>query len=90
MNQTPGWAPSGLTDEQHRNGKNAQKVQIWIESRANGEKSFFMAVEIHKPHVPFIAPQKCFDMYPKDGLKYVQPPSNFWDTVPKTAISKRF
>ena len=90
MNQTPGWGPSGLTDEQHRDGKNARKAQIWIESRAYGEKPFFMAVGIHKPHVPFLAPQKYFDMYPKDGLRYVKPPSNFWDTVPKTAISKRF
>ncbi len=90
MNQTPGWGPSGLTDEQHRDGKNARQAQDWIESKAYGDKPFFMAVGIHKPHVPFLAPQKYFDMYPKDGLKYIKSPSNFWDTVPKSSISKRF
>lgn len=90
MNQTPGWGPSGLKDEQHRDGKNARQAKSWIENNANGEKPFFLAVGIHKPHVPFLAPQKYFDMYPKDELKFVKPPSNFWDTVPKSSISKRF
>ncbi len=90
MNQTPGWGPSGLTDDQHRDGKNAQQAQTWIENRAYGERPFFLAVGIHKPHVPFLAPQKYFDMYPKDGLKYVKTLSHFWDTVPNSAISKRF
>jgi len=49
-----------------------------------------MAVGIHKPHIPFLAPDKYFDMYPKKDLKYVKTPSNFWDTVPMAAISKRY
>jgi iduronate 2-sulfatase len=89
-NQTPGWGPSGLTDEQHRDGKNARQAKDWIENKSFGDKPFFMAVGIHKPHVPFLAPQKYFDMYPKEDLKYIKPPSNFWDTVPKSSISKRY
>ena len=90
MNQTPGWGPSGLADEQHRDGKNARQACDWIEQRSFGDKPFFMAVGIHKPHVPFLAPDKYFEMYPKDELRYVKPPSNFWDTVPASSISKRY
>ena len=90
MNQTPGWGPSGLTDDQHRDGKNAVQALEWIEDRSFGDKPFFMAVGIHKPHVPFLAPDKYFEQYPKDGLKYVETPSNFWDTVPESSISKRY
>ena len=89
-NQTPGWGPSGLTDEQHRDGKNAAQALSWIENESYGDKPFFMAVGIHKPHVPFLAPQAYFDLYPKDDLKFVKPPSNFWDTVPRSSISKRY
>jgi len=90
MNQTPGWGPSGLTDEQHRDGKNALQARDWIEEKPFDEKPFFIAVGIHKPHVPFLAPQPYFDLYPKENLKFVRPPSNFWETVPPSAISKRF
>ncbi|MCB1121210.1 MAG: sulfatase-like hydrolase/transferase, partial [Verrucomicrobiae bacterium] len=90
MNQTPGWGPSGLIDEQHRDGKNAKQVIDWVENRRFGDKPFFIALGIHKPHVPFLAPDKYFDLYPKESLQFVNPPSNFWDTVPKTAISKRY
>ena len=60
MNQTPGWGPSGLSDDQHRDGKNALQALEWIEDRSFGDKPFFMAVGIHKPHVPFLAPDQVF------------------------------
>jgi arylsulfatase A-like enzyme len=90
MNQKPGWGPSGLTDEQHRDGKNAQQAREWIQNESYGDKPFLMAVGIHKPHVPFLAPDKYFEKYPKEGLAFDKPPSNFWDTVPKSSISKRY
>lgn len=90
MNQTPGWGPSGLTDAQHRDGKNAAQVREWIENESFGDAPFFMAVGIHKPHVPFLAPDKYFEMYPKKNLRYGYTPSNFWNTVPKSSISKRY
>lgn len=90
MNQTPGWGPSGLSDDQHRDGKNALQAMDWINSKPYGDKPFFMAVGIHKPHVPFLAPDMYFEKYPKEGLRFSKPPSNFWDTVPQSSISKRF
>jgi len=38
---------------------------------AHRDTPFFMAVGFHKPHDPFIAPKKYFDLYPLDKLPLV-------------------
>ena len=49
-----------------------------------------MACGIHKPHVPFLAPDKYFEMYPKERLVFDPASLEFWDTVPKIAQTKRY
>jgi len=86
----PGYGRSGLTDDQHADGKNARQAMAWLDQKAHGEKPFFMAVGIHKPHVPFLAPDAYFDLYPQEELDFVKPPADFWDEAPKTAMVKRY
>ena len=88
--QQPGYGPSGLKDDQHRDGRNARKVVEWLDKKSYGDKPFFITVGIHKPHVPFIAPQKYFDLYPKQKLQFELSPKNDWDDIPKLAMVKRF
>jgi iduronate 2-sulfatase len=88
--QQPGYGPSGLRDEQHKDGKNARQIVSWLEKKAHGNKPFFMVCGIQKPHVPFLAPDKYFDMYPKQNLKFSPAPADFWKQAPKTAMSKRY
>ena len=64
--QQPGYGPTGLRDEQHKDGKNARQIIEWLANKTHGDKPFFMACGIQKPHVPFLAPDKYFDMYPQD------------------------
>ena len=45
-------------------------------------KPFFMAVGFHRPHLPFVVPEKYFDMYPEDEIKlpaYPYAPQNMPD-----------
>ncbi len=86
----PGYGPSGLTDTQHKDGKNAAKVVEWLENKPNGKKPFFIACGIQKPHVPFLAPDKYFDLYPLDEIVYELDDPNLWDTLPKKALNKRY
>ena len=88
--QQPGYGPSGLNDEQHKDGKNARQIASWLTSNAFGEKPFFMACGIHKPHGPFLAPDRYFDMYPKAELKFTPALREFWETVPRIAQTKRY
>ena len=88
--QQPGYGPSGLRDEQHRDGKNARQIVSWLEKKAHGEKPFFIACGIQKPHVPFLAPDAHFAKYPKESLKFSPAPADFWQQAPKTAMVKRY
>ena len=88
--QQPGYGPSGLQDKQHKDGKNALKICEWLENKAHGQKPFFLACGIHKPHVPFLAPDKYFAIYPKADLKLTPASLEFWRTVPKIAQTKRY
>ncbi|WP_315853670.1 sulfatase [Rubripirellula tenax] len=87
--QQPGYGPTGLQDEQHKDGKNARQIGAWLENKVHGDKPFFMACGIQKPHVPFLAPDQYFDMYPKAELQFTPASLEFWNTVPKIAQTKR-
>ena len=86
----PGYGRSGLTDAQHRDGKNATQIISWLRDKAYGDKPFLMMCGIQKPHVPFLAPDKYFDMYPKSSLKYTPDPADHWDHIPKIAMVERY
>jgi arylsulfatase A-like enzyme len=88
--QQPGYGPTGLDDEQHKDGKNARKIVSWLENKPNAAKPFFMACGIHKPHVPFLAPSKYFEMYPKEGLVFTPASPEFWKQAPPFAMTKRY
>ena len=86
----PGYGRSGLADEQHKDGKNARQVAKWLTEKSHGEKPFFIACGIQKPHVPFLAPGKYFDLYPPGEIPFTPDRSNLWDRLPRTAVSKRY
>jgi len=86
----PGYGPSGLTDAQHKDGKNARQVARWLSEKTHGNKPFFIACGIQKPHVPFLAPEKYFDQYPLDDIKYQSDRADLWDSLPASAQSKRY
>ena len=86
----PGYGPSGLTEEQHKDGKNARTVARWLKEKPNVKKPFFITCGIQKPHVPFLAPQKYFDLYPLESIVYTPEKANLWDKIPRRAINTRF
>jgi iduronate 2-sulfatase len=42
--------------------------------RANRERRFFIAAGFLRPHLPFVAPRKYFDLYPPDSIKLADNP----------------
>lgn len=63
------WLAANGDDEDQPDGQNAKKAVEFIKTKR--EQPFFLAVGFHKPHDPFIAPKKYFDMYP---LEICDPP----------------
>jgi iduronate 2-sulfatase len=57
---------SPAPDEEHTDGKVAAEVIALLET--NKDRPFFIGTGFYRPHCPFIAPRKYFDMYPLDRI----------------------
>jgi len=49
------------------------------------QQPFFMAVGFYRPHIPYMAPKKYFDMYPLEDIKLPEARENDWDNKPDAA-----
>lgn len=57
---------SPAPDEQHTDGKVASETIALLERHK--DRPFFIAAGFYRPHCPFIAPKKYFDLHPLDGI----------------------
>ena len=56
----------------------------YIQGRVNPQP-FFIALGFFRPHIPYMAPKKYFDMYPLNKIKLYKNPENDWDNKPHAA-----
>lgn len=69
----PSWRAPDVLDEELPDGKTAAAaVKALGELR---DKRFFVAVGFLKPHLPFVAPKKYFDLYPPDSIDLTDNPA---------------
>lgn len=61
------------------NGANKQKLKPQF--------PFFLAVGLVRPHVPLIAPERCFEHYPESDVQL--PPGKVADNVPPSALRRQ-
>jgi iduronate 2-sulfatase len=62
--RTPGYARIDGPDEQTQDGSNARTITRFLEEKSQKDQPFFLALGLHKPHVPWTAPRRMFDRYP--------------------------
>ena len=61
-----------VPDDAYIDGANTQKAIRQLNQLASEEKPFFMAVGLTKPHLPFVAPKKYWDLYQRDHIKIAE------------------
>ncbi|HLJ95495.1 MAG TPA: sulfatase [Gemmataceae bacterium] len=72
-------------DEEHTDGKVALEAIRLLEEHK--DQPFFLAAGFYKPHTPYVAPEKYFELYPMDQIQLPSVASGFADSVPKPALA---
>ena len=65
----PSWEAAEALDDGLADGKIARRAVELLAQYKREDKPFFLAVGFHKPHLPFVAPKKYFNLYPPDSIK---------------------
>ncbi|MFP6611397.1 MAG: sulfatase [Pirellulales bacterium] len=79
------WLSADGTDEEQTDGMIATEGIRLLEE--HGEKPFFLAVGFFRPHTPYVAPARYFEMYPLDEMRLPFAPANDRDDIPTAAFA---
>jgi len=61
-----------LPDSAFIDGNIVQQGIKLLEKMSKSDKPFFLAVGFKKPHLPFVAPKKCWDLYDRNEIKLAE------------------
>ena len=64
----PAWEAPDVEDDAYFDGRVAQRAMELLQQFKQEDTPFFMALGFVKPHLPFNAPKRYWDMYPLDGI----------------------
>jgi uncharacterized sulfatase len=78
------WHASAGEDSEQTDGKIAAEIVKLIESKK--DQPFFLACGFFRPHTPYVAPKKYFNMYPLEKIKLPEVPENHWKNHPAAAF----
>lgn len=72
------------TDDEQTDGLIANEAVRLLEQKK--DEPFFLAVGFFRPHTPYVAPKKYFDLYPLDKIPLPREEENDLDDVPDAAL----
>ena len=79
------WLAAEGTDEEQTDGMIAtEAIRIMREHRS---EPFFLAAGFFRPHTPYVAPRKYFDLYPLDKITLPHAPQDDRDDIPSAAFA---
>lgn len=84
---TLSWLAADGKDEEQTDAIGAEATIKLLE--ANQDKPFFLACGFFRPHTPYVAPKKYFEMYPKQNIELTKTTENDDDGIPKPALTRK-
>lgn len=69
----PAWESADVDDEVYADGKLAKKAIEDLQRLSRQSQPFFLAVGFFKPHLPFVAPKKYWDLYDRESIVLPDP-----------------
>lgn len=82
---TLSWLAADGTDDEQTDGIAAAEAIEQLERYAKNETPFFLAVGLYRPHTPYVAPKRYFDLYPVDEIDVPTQPEGYLGTLPAPA-----
>lgn len=83
---TLSWLAAEGTDEEQTDGMIADAAVKELERYHSENRPFFLAVGLFRPHTPYVAPKKYFDMYPLEDIIVPDVPEGYDETLPEPAL----
>lgn len=71
-------------DSEQTDGKVADQAIRLLDQHK--DKPFFLCAGFYRPHTPYVAPKKYFDLYPLEKIVLPTVPDGYRDTVPAAAL----
>lgn len=84
---TLSWLAAEGDDEEQTDGIAALEAIERLEHHQRSGQPFFLAVGLYRPHTPYVAPKKYFDLYPLEKLELPAVPENYLDSLPAAAAN---
>ena len=79
------WLAAEGTDEEQTDGLiTTEAIRLMREKK---DEPFFLGVGFFRPHTPFVAPKKYFDLYPLDSLRLPPAPADDREDIPVAAFA---
>ncbi|MAS92327.1 MAG: iduronate-2-sulfatase [Verrucomicrobiales bacterium] len=79
------WLAAEGTDEEQTDGMiTTEAIEIMKEKK---DEPFFLGVGFFRPHTPYVAPKKYFDMYPLEEMRLPYAPEGDRDDIPTAAFA---
>lgn len=80
------WLADDGEDAEHTDGIGATEAIRLLEAHKQ-DRPFYLAVGFYRPHTPYVAPKKYFELYPLDAIPLPRSPENLRDLFPKPALT---